>query len=118
MAKCPTTADKCDAAGLKWFKIDAKGLLSASGDGGTWAQADLMAGKPGNATVPAGLEAGAYLLRYEILALHRAIEVGGAELYVRKGWCPSRADARAASSRARKSMWSTAAARSRATTNS
>lgn len=77
MGKCPDTSDKCDASKLKWFKVDAKALKD---DGTTWYQADIAAGQPGVATIPAGLEEGYYLLRYEIMALHKAATTGGAEL--------------------------------------
>lgn len=51
-------------------------------------------GKPGVATIPAGLEEGYYLLRYEILALHKAAVVGGAELCVPRALAPRLANAR------------------------
>ncbi|KZW01345.1 hypothetical protein EXIGLDRAFT_830087 [Exidia glandulosa HHB12029] len=78
MGKCSDTADKCDSSQVKWFKVDAKGL----NDDGTWYQKNIAEGKAGVATIPAGLENGNYLLRYEILALHRAQDIGGAEFFI------------------------------------
>ena len=60
------------------MQVDAKGMK----DDGKWYQDDMASGAPGVATIPAGLEEGDYLLRYEILALHKAVEVGSAELLV------------------------------------
>ena len=40
-----------------------------------------MAGKPISATVPNNLAPGNYLIRHEIIALHLAEKVGGAEFY-------------------------------------
>ncbi|KZW01362.1 hypothetical protein EXIGLDRAFT_760859 [Exidia glandulosa HHB12029] len=79
MGKCPDTPDKCDPNSLKWFKVDAKALKE---DGKTWYHGDLADGKPGVATIPAGLEEGYYLLRYEILALHKAVDLGMAEFFI------------------------------------
>ncbi|KAJ7131894.1 glycoside hydrolase [Mycena crocata] len=65
-----------DAADAHWFKIqeDGKGA-----DG--WAQAHVMAGLPASVTIPANLKPGNYLLRHEIIALHRAQTDGEAEFY-------------------------------------
>jgi cellulase len=78
MAKCPTTADKCDASTLKWFKTDQQGLRPD----GTWFQAEINAGHAFNTTIPNGLEDGDYLVRHEIIALHNAMTLGLAEFYV------------------------------------
>ena len=40
-----------------------------------------MTGKPISATVPKNLAPGNYLIRHEIIALHLAEKVGGAEFY-------------------------------------
>lgn len=88
MYQCPegTTADKCapPAAGEKaWFKIDQKGFKSGDRNQG-WFQGDMF--KPNNKSisvaVPKGIPSGHYLVRYEVLSLHIAQPVGGAEFYV------------------------------------
>ncbi|KAI0310223.1 glycoside hydrolase, partial [Amylostereum chailletii] len=78
MAEC-TNGDctSFDPANAKWFKIDQLGMNSDS----TWYQAVFMQGKSLSVTLPTALAAGHYLLRSEIIALHNAIAVGGAEFY-------------------------------------
>ncbi|EJD42501.1 hypothetical protein AURDEDRAFT_114973 [Auricularia subglabra TFB-10046 SS5] len=88
MYQCPdgTTADQCapPAAGEEaWFKIDQKGFKSGDKNQG-WFQGDMF--KPNNksitVSVPKGIPSGHYLVRYEVLSLHIAQPVGGAEFYV------------------------------------
>jgi hypothetical protein len=80
MGKCPGTADTCDGTQIDWFKIDERGYDEQSK---TWYQGNVLhEGKPGTATVPAGIENGIYLIRYEIVALHIAATIGGAEFYI------------------------------------
>ncbi|KAF8965495.1 glycosyl hydrolase family 61-domain-containing protein [Flammula alnicola] len=80
MASCgSTTCDKFDASNAKWFKIQQDG--KKSGDNSVWAQADLMTGGVATATLPSNLAPGNYLLRHEIIALHLATSLGGAEFY-------------------------------------
>lgn len=80
MASCgSTTCDQFDATTAKWFKIQEIGLDSSTESG--WAQADLMNGTPANITLPSNLAPGNYLLRHEIIALHLANTMGGAEFY-------------------------------------
>ncbi|KAF8434124.1 hypothetical protein L210DRAFT_3649295 [Boletus edulis BED1] len=38
-----------------------------------------MNGRPENVTIPATLQSGQYLIRYEIIALHLATTLGGAD---------------------------------------
>jgi hypothetical protein len=79
MASCGSTAcDKFDISKAKWFKVHQIGRTSGSAD---WAQADLMIGGVANATIPSTLAPGNYLLRHEIIALHLATSIGGAEFY-------------------------------------
>ncbi|KAG6895561.1 hypothetical protein C0992_000609 [Termitomyces sp. T32_za158] len=80
MASCgSTTCDKFDSTQAKWFKIDQQGRKDdGSGD---WIQADVMAGQPARVTLPANLASGNYLIRHEIIALHLATSLGGAEFY-------------------------------------
>ncbi|KAJ7919688.1 glycosyl hydrolase family 61-domain-containing protein [Mycena leptocephala] len=73
-------AESCadfDTGEARWFKIAEQGLE----EDGSWAQAKLDDGSPARVTLPADLKAGNYLLRYEIVALHTAQSVGGAEFY-------------------------------------
>lgn len=63
----------------KWFKIQELGQKNAAGD---WYMLDLYNGQPYNVSIPQHLPDGQYLLRSELLALHRAQSEGGAEFYV------------------------------------
>ena len=64
--------------GLQWFKIAQDGLESD----GTWATDKMIANKGKvTFTVPSCVEDGQYLLRHEIIALHLATNIGGAEFY-------------------------------------
>ncbi|KAJ7162373.1 glycoside hydrolase, partial [Mycena filopes] len=77
MASCEGSCAEFDATKARWFKIAEQGL-----DGeGKWAQAKLDDGSPSKVTLPANLAPGNYLLRTEIIALHTAQSVGGAEFY-------------------------------------
>ena len=69
---------KDDATSAQWIKISE---LGQKAPGGPWYQADLAAGKPHTVTLPSSLSTGSYLLRTEIIALHNALSVGGAEFY-------------------------------------
>ncbi|KAL1674324.1 glycoside hydrolase family 61 protein [Schizophyllum commune] len=78
LAACPDSAcDSWDAKDAQWFKIDEQGMR----EDGTWVHQDLMQGLPAKLTLPTTLAPGAYLLRHEIIALHNAINKGGAEFY-------------------------------------
>ncbi|KAJ3488323.1 hypothetical protein NLI96_g2910 [Meripilus lineatus] len=52
--------------------IDEAGLLSGTVYDGTWANGEVMNTLSWTATVPPSLKAGAYLIRFELLALHQA----------------------------------------------
>jgi hypothetical protein len=78
MASCgSTTCDKFDSTTAKWFKIDEVGRVAS----GKWGQADLQSGKTAKVTIPNTLASGNYLIRHEIIALHLANSMGGAEFY-------------------------------------
>ncbi|KAI0338705.1 glycoside hydrolase family 61 protein [Trametopsis cervina] len=78
LASCGNTAcNDFDSTKAKWFKIDEAG----QDDSGVWAQAAIMQGKPFKVTLPNNLAAGNYLVRHEIIALHLATSLGGAEFY-------------------------------------
>jgi len=78
--KCAGAFASCDGSGAGWFKIDEAGF---KGDGvkvfldgekpSGWEIAKLVGGgKEWSSTIPAGLAAGNYLLRHELIALHQA----------------------------------------------
>lgn len=80
MASCGSSGcTSFDHTHAQWFKIAQSGLRSD----GTWAMHDLYVGKSDAAsvTLPANLAPGEYLIRHELLALHGAQAVGGAEFY-------------------------------------
>jgi hypothetical protein len=79
MGACDSsTCDKFNGSTAKWFKIDQIGKES---DGNTWYQQDIMNGKPASVTLPTQVAPGDYLVRHEIIALHLAVTLGGAEFY-------------------------------------
>lgn len=88
LAACPgagagdcSTADKTK---LAWFKIAELGQISlgAGYTPGVWASDQMRAaGGTWSVTIPASLRAGRYVLRNEIIALHNAYQVGGAQFY-------------------------------------
>jgi len=80
MASCGNTpCDQYDPDDTtEWFKIDQIGKES---DGSTWFQADIMQGESYTITLPQDLAPGGYLIRHEIIALHLAVTMGGAEFY-------------------------------------
>lgn len=108
MALCDTsTCDKFNGSTAKWFKIDQIGRMS---DGSTWYQQQVSAyhsllsalflfflplspghttyqtrhtvnGTPISVTLPTQVAPGDYLVRNEIIALHLAETLGGAEFY-------------------------------------
>ncbi|KAL4063410.1 glycosyl hydrolase family 61-domain-containing protein [Scleroderma yunnanense] len=79
MASCVnTTCDQYDSTNAMWFKIMETGLQPGNM---TWYQQNLMDGSPTNVTIPSDLAPGQYLIRHEIIALHLATQLGGAEFY-------------------------------------
>lgn len=78
MTSCGSTpCSEYNSSLSKWFKIQQVGLVDAN----TWAQAAVMNGATANVTLPATLAPGNYIIRHEIIALHLAESVGGAEFY-------------------------------------
>ena len=98
LANCgSTTCDQFDSTTAKWFKIGQIGLES---DEVTWYQQNLSMfqcifivsvciltnpypenGHAANITLPSNIAPGNYIIRHEIIALHLANEMGGAEFY-------------------------------------
>ena len=74
-----------NVTGLKWFKIWEDGFDVATQ---TWG-VDRMVAADGlvNFTLPECIPAGQYLMRHEIIALHQAYDVEGAQFYVRINGC-------------------------------
>jgi hypothetical protein len=78
MASCgSTTCDKFDPINAQWFKIKQDGLKAD----GNWTQIELFNGGVSSATIPETLAPGNYMVRHEIIALHLATAMGGAEFY-------------------------------------
>lgn len=79
MAKCePDCATFKANAKTNWFKIDQQSFDASTG---TWVQQKIMNGAPSNVTIPKTLKSGQYLVRHEIIALHTAASLHGAEFY-------------------------------------
>jgi len=79
MTNCgDSTCDQFDSSTAKWFKINE---ISFEDDGSTWLQQRLMNGEVANVTLPSNIAPGNYIIRHEIIALHLANTLGGAEFY-------------------------------------
>ncbi|KAH9980127.1 glycosyl hydrolase family 61-domain-containing protein, partial [Lactifluus volemus] len=79
MGACDSsTCDKFNGSTAKWFKVDQLGIKP---DGSTWYQQDVMNKEPVFVTLPDDVSSGGYLIRHEIIALHLAVNLGGAEFY-------------------------------------
>ena len=87
LAACNGSCTEIDKTKLEWVKIDELGWLNSSGWdelmlGGTWATNVLIANDfRWRVQVPEGLAEGEYVLRHEIIALHVAEGLGGAQAY-------------------------------------
>lgn len=79
LAKCPDTdCTTADPTALDWFKIDHAGLNAD----GTWISDTIIANNNTHSvTIPSDIAPGPYLMRHELLALHAAENVGGAQFY-------------------------------------
>jgi cellulase len=87
LATCNGSCANSKADELKWVKIDELGWLNSTGWdvlrlGGTWATNVLIANKfQWTVRIPEVLKEGHYVLRHEIIALHVAEDVDGAQAY-------------------------------------
>ncbi|KAJ5082315.1 hypothetical protein N7532_011358 [Penicillium argentinense] len=82
LAKCDGDCADVDKTTLEFFKFDAGSLISDSSIPGTWATDQLIKDSYSRTmTIPSGLEAGNYVLRHEIIALHSAENKDGAQNY-------------------------------------
>ncbi|EPS35677.1 hypothetical protein H072_10914 [Dactylellina haptotyla CBS 200.50] len=78
LADCGGDCTTAIGSQLNWFKIDEAGLLAD----GTWAaDALLKNNNTWSLTLPSKIKNGQYLMRHEIVALHAAHELKGAQFY-------------------------------------
>ncbi|KAG8740917.1 Esterase/lipase/thioesterase [Ceratobasidium sp. 414] len=71
MANCNGNCNAFDGSGAVWFKISSQGLIDATQF--FWASDKLIqAGNSWTQTIPSNIQAGNYLLRLELVALHSA----------------------------------------------
>ncbi|RQM07983.1 hypothetical protein DH86_00003604 [Scytalidium sp. 3C] len=81
LANCNGPCETVDKTTLEFFKIDGGGLLSGA-DPGTWFTDSLIAdGSTWLVQIPPSLAPGNYVLRHEIIALHAANSLDGAQNY-------------------------------------
>lgn len=82
MARCPETGcqDYLPGTSAIWFKVAQTGR---AGTTSVWGDSSLMvSGNAGTTyTIPSCVEAGYYLVRHEIIALHAAYSYPGAQFY-------------------------------------
>lgn len=85
LAYCGESCTNTTREQLEWVKIDELGWLNSSGWeglGGTWATDVLIANNfTWTVEIPETLKEGAYVLRHEIIALHVADGLDGAQAY-------------------------------------
>ncbi|TVY82836.1 Endoglucanase-4, partial [Lachnellula suecica] len=82
LANCNGPCETVDKTTLKWFKIDAVGLIDKSITDGLWATDQLIANNnTWTVTIPPTIAPGNYVLRHEIIALHSAGSANGAQDY-------------------------------------
>lgn len=82
LANCNGDCSTVDKTALKFFKIDAGGLIDDSQVPGTWASDKLISNNNSRTiTIPSTIESGNYVLRHEIIALHSAENKDGAQNY-------------------------------------
>jgi cellulase len=87
LAACNGSCADVDKNELGWVKLDELGWLNSTGWdvlnlGGTWASDVLIANDYyWTVRIPDGVEEGYYVLRHEIIALHVAEDLNGAQAY-------------------------------------
>ncbi|KAK6083350.1 glycosyl hydrolase family 61 protein [Seiridium cupressi] len=82
LASCGDDCTTVDKTTLEFFKFAESGLITGSSSGGTWATDELISNNyTQTITIPSSLAAGNYVLRHEIIALHSAGSVDGAQNY-------------------------------------
>jgi lytic cellulose monooxygenase (C1-hydroxylating) len=81
LANCNGPCETVDKLGLKFFKIDGAGIIN-QGAPGYYAADDLIKNShTWLVKIPANIAPGNYVLRHEILALHGAGSLNGAQSY-------------------------------------
>ncbi|MCJ1373275.1 hypothetical protein MMC20_004503 [Loxospora ochrophaea] len=82
LANCNGPCENVDKTKLQFVKIDGVGLINDATVPGIWASDQLIANNNSwTVTIPASIAPGNYVLRHEIIALHSAETVGGAQNY-------------------------------------
>ncbi|KAJ5314164.1 uncharacterized protein N7443_001048 [Penicillium atrosanguineum] len=82
LANCNGDCSDVTKTDLKFFKIDAGGLIDDADVPGTWATDKLISNNNSRTiTIPSTIESGNYVLRHEIIALHSAENTNGAQNY-------------------------------------
>jgi hypothetical protein len=82
LAACNGDCSTVDKATLEFFKIEEKGLIDGSTPPGTWATDQLIAaGNRWTVTIPSTIAAGNYVMRHELIGLHSAGQLNGAQNY-------------------------------------
>jgi lytic cellulose monooxygenase (C1-hydroxylating) len=82
LASCNGDCTTVDKTTLLFNKIDEAGLINGSPAPGTWASDTLIANNNSwTTTIPSSIAPGKYVLRHEIIALHSANNLGGAQNY-------------------------------------
>lgn len=83
LAPCNGDCSKVDKTSLKFFKIDAQGLIDGSNPPGTWASDNMIENNNTYTfTMSEAIADGNYVLRHELIALHSAGQTNGAQNYV------------------------------------
>jgi hypothetical protein len=82
LANCNGDCTTVDKTTLEFFKIDGVGLVDDTTIPGSWASDTLIANNNSwTVTIPSDIAPGNYVLRHEIIALHSAGSVDGAQNY-------------------------------------
>lgn len=82
LANCNGPCETVDKTTLKWFKIDELALLDPKTSYGTWSTDVMIANNiTWTVVIPPTIASGNYILRHEIIALHAATALNGAQNY-------------------------------------
>jgi hypothetical protein len=82
LANCHGPCETVDKTTLKWFKIDQVGLINPGVTDGYWGTDVLIANNNSwTVEIPPSIATGNYVLRHEIIALHAANSLDGAQNY-------------------------------------
>ncbi|KAG2420775.1 endoglucanase IV precursor [Aspergillus terreus] len=82
LAPCNGDCAQADKSSLEFFKIEAEGLIDGSSPPGQWATDELISNNnTAVVTIPASIASGNYVLRHEIIGLHSAGNLNGAQNY-------------------------------------